>query len=39
MTFMNGNWYRVFPRLIFLVFLLASVAAASAAEPGARVVK
>jgi type IV secretory pathway VirB9-like protein len=39
MTFMNGNWYRVFPRLIFLVFLLARVTAASAAEPEARVVK
>lgn len=39
MTFINGNWYRVFPRLIFLVFLLARVAAATAAEPGARLVK
>jgi type IV secretion system protein VirB9 len=39
MTFLNGNWYRVFPRLIFLVFLLARVAAATAAEPGARLVK
>ena len=39
MTFKNRNWYRVFPRLIFLVFLLARVGAASAAEPGARVVK
>lgn len=39
MSFMNRNWHRVFQRLIFLVFLLASVGAASAAEPGARVVK
>jgi type IV secretion system protein VirB9 len=39
MTFMNRNWHRVCPRFIFLVFLLAHVGAASAAEPGARVVK
>ena len=39
MRLMNRNWYRVFPRLIFLVFLLADVGAASAAEPGARTVK
>ena len=39
MTLMNRNWHRVCPRLILLVFLLASVGAASAAEPSARVVK
>jgi type IV secretion system protein VirB9 len=39
MTFMNRNWHRFCPRFIFLVFLLAHVGAASATEPGARVVK
>ena len=39
MTLGNRNWYRLFSRLIFLVFLLAGVGVASAAEPGARTVK
>src|SRR5579859_4686967 len=39
MTLMNRNRHRVFPSLILIAFLLAGVAAASAAEPGARVVK
>jgi len=39
MTLMNRNGHRVFPSLILIAFLLAGVAAASAAEPGARVVK
>jgi type IV secretion system protein VirB9 len=39
MTHMDRSRYRVFPRLIFLVFLLAGVGAAGAAEPGARTVK
>ena len=39
MTLMNRNGHRVFPSLILIAFLLAGVSAASAAEPGARVVK
>jgi type IV secretion system protein VirB9 len=39
MTLMNRNGHRVFPSLILIAFLLAGLAAASAAEPGARVVK
>ena len=39
MIFMNRNWHRVCSSFIFLVFLLARLGAASAAEPGARVVK
>jgi len=36
---MNRNGHRFFPALILFAFLLAGVGAASAAEPGARVVK
>ena len=36
---MNRNWHRILSRLIFLILLLAQVGVASAAEPGARVVK
>jgi type IV secretion system protein VirB9 len=39
MVFMNRKRHQIFPRLIFLVCLLAGVGAASAAELGARVVK
>src|SRR5579859_4262536 len=39
MTLMNRNRHRVFPSLILFGVLLAGVLAASAAEPGARVVK
>jgi len=39
MIFTNRSWHQVCSRLIFLVFLLARVGAASATEPGARVVK
>src|SRR5437667_6906034 len=39
MTRMNRNWYRIFPHMILFIFLLARGGVASAAEPGARVVK
>src|ERR1700751_5475311 len=39
MTLMNRHGHRVFLSLILIAFLLAGVAAAGAAEPGARVVK
>jgi len=39
MTLNNGKWHRVSAYLIHFVVLLAGVAAASAAEPGARTVK
>src|SRR6266566_4605831 len=39
MTRMNRNWYRIFPHMILFIFLLARVGVASAAEPGARIVK
>src|SRR6266699_3372313 len=37
MTPMNRNWYRIFSHTILFIILLACVA--SAAEPGARIVK
>jgi type IV secretory pathway VirB9-like protein len=39
MTLRNRNWHRLFLCLILFVVLLADVGAASASEPGARVVK